>query len=126
MINFGLKIKQLLDRRGETYEQAGRRLGMAKSNIFLITKKPDVSTKVLKDIAAAYDVTLSSFFSDNVIFQNQNTAHVGENGVMYNSQNQGVNEYNNTLNVKDMEINGLKKEVELLRELLEHYKNSVK
>lgn len=75
-IDFGLKIRQLIDKHGETLEEAAKRVGGSKSNLSKIVKKADVNTELLRSFGEAYGVGLGYFFKDFAQY-NQTAQSVG-------------------------------------------------
>lgn len=97
-INFGLKIKQLIDLKKETFEESGKRIGVTKSTVYRWTTQKDLGTDVLKQICKGYGVSMSYFLEgsksyvqrDNVI--NAAINAVGEKIMNYanTAQNEGL------------------------------------
>ena len=123
-MHIGLKVKQLVQRRGDTYDEAAKRIGTAGSNVFNATKKADLHTSFLRKVAEAYGVPLRSFFNDEEI----NTPNIqqliaNESGAVYGSIVANCSQ-TVELQKKEIEIQGLKTEVSLLREMVEILKKS--
>ncbi len=129
-IDFGLKIKQLIDKHGETLEEAANRVGGSKSNLSKIVKKPDVNTALLREFGEAYGVGLAYFFKDfvqyNQVSTNTGIQAVGEKIINYEAtgKKEGI-----TAKVdadKEILIERLKAaetEIKLLREMVDILKN---
>ena len=115
--HFGLEIKKLIERRGETYEQSARRLPYSKTTIFNMTKKRDLSTKNLRVIAKAYSIELSAFFAETNTYT-QTSKIKNRDGTTNSTQSQN-NEGTNKDDIKDERIRGLENEIKLLREMIE-------
>ena len=125
-IDFGLKIKQLIDKHGETLEEAAKRVGGSKSNLSKIVKKRDVSTELLRNFGEAYGVGLAYFFKDFVTYQQtaQNTGiqAVGEKIITYEAvgKKEGVSAKESVeTKILIERCKGLENENKLLREMVE-------
>lgn len=81
-IDFGLKIRQLMELNNETYQEAATRFGSNASTIHRWTKHKDVSTEVLKLVCEKYKVPMSYFLSESGNYiQRDNTISGGINVV---------------------------------------------
>lgn len=102
-IDFGLKIKQLIEEKEETFETAAKRLKSNKSTVYRWTIQKDVSTEVLRKVCEAYNVSMSYFLNepktylqkDNLI--NAQINAVGEKIMNYahTGQNEGLSQQSN-------------------------------
>lgn len=129
-IDFGLKIKQLIDKHGETLEEAAKRVGGSKSNLSKIVKKEDVNTELLRAFGEAYGVGLGYFFRDFVQYnqtaQSAGIQAVGEKIISYetNGKKEGVSNKDEVQTKILIErVKGLESENKLLREMVELLKN---
>jgi len=81
-IHFGLKIKKLIDLKKETFEESGKRVGVTKSTVNRWTRQKDLGTDVLKQVCAAYGVSMSYFLSESTSYvQKDNIINAGVNAV---------------------------------------------
>lgn len=129
-IDFGLKIKQLIDKHGETLEEAANRVGGSKSNLSKIVKKPDVNTALLREFGEAYGVGLAYFFKDfvqyNQVSTNTGIQAVGEKIISYEATGKKEGMSNKADTEKEILIERLKAaetEIKLLREMVDILKN---
>lgn len=81
-INFGLKIKQLLQRNNQTLEEAAKLLGTTKATVSRWTNQEDNNTETLWNICQKYGVSMSYFLSQSGTYiQSGNTINGGINAV---------------------------------------------
>lgn len=98
-IHFGKKIKNLIEKNGDTYIQAAERLGSTPSTVNRWTRQTDLDTGILKQVCIGYKITMSYFLSESGSYaQNNQVANgginvLGEKNLQY--QSQGSNETQN-------------------------------
>lgn len=131
--SFGLVIKRLIDSKGDTLEDAAKKVGGSKSNISKILRKKDVNTELLREFAAAYGVGLGYFFQSFAPVYNtkQNAENVGIQAVAEKimsyeavgkkARNTDKNSINEEILIE--RIKGLESENKLLREMVELLKS---
>ena len=131
--SFGLIIKRLIDSKGDTLEDAAKKVGGSKSNISKILRKKDVNTEILREFADAYGVGLGYFFQSfapvyntNQTAQNVGIQAVGEKIMSYDAigkktANSGKNSIKEEILIE--RIKGLESENKLLREMVDLLKN---
>ncbi|WP_028526149.1 helix-turn-helix domain-containing protein [Runella limosa] len=131
--SFGLIIKRLIDSKGDTLEDAAKKVGGSKSNISKILKKKDVNTELLRDFADAYGVGLGYFFQSFAPVYNttQSAKNVGIQAVAEKimpyeaigkkTANSGKNSINEEILIE--RLKRLESENKLLREMVELLKS---
>lgn len=125
-VHFGLKIKQLIDNKKETLEEAAKRIGGTKSNLSKILRKEDVNTALLKQIGDAYGVGFQYFFRDLVQYnqssQNTGMQVVGEKIINYEStgqKNAVTTKEHADFEILSERLKSCQNENRLLREMIE-------
>ena len=67
-IDFGKKIKRLIESSGDTYIQAAERLGSTPSTVNRWTRQTDLDTSILKQVCMGYKITMSYFLSESASY----------------------------------------------------------
>lgn len=126
-VNFGLKIKQLMESRNEEAKQLAEGIGYSTVGVYDILKKEDVSTLVLKKVSKYYGVDMAYFLSENVnIRQKGKVNSVGENTVFYGNRINSSVEDKQRIELLETELKGAKSENALLRDMIEMLKKQIK
>ncbi len=99
-IDFGAKIKNLIERHGDTYEEAAKKVGSNRSTVNRWTRQKDVDTRVLKQLCTGYKITMSYFLSESANYtQSQNQINGG-----INAQGEKIMQYQNLGNNEGQSI----------------------
>ncbi len=106
-LDFGLKIKRLIESNKETYEQAAQRLGSNRSTVNRWTRQKDIDTSILKQLCKTYKIPMSYFISESVTYSQNNEVvngginAVGEKIIQYQQQSNNTGQSDEgTLNQK--------------------------
>lgn len=126
-VNFGLKIRELVERQNTTIEEEAIRLGYTRTGLTKVLEKEDVNTEILKKVCKTYRVGMGYFLTDNTsIVQHGKLNSVGENYVAYKSHNVGHVEAEQRIELLQEKIKGLEKENSLLRDMVDMLKKQIK
>lgn len=131
--SFGLIIKRLIDSKGDTLEDAAKKVGGSKSNISKILRKKDVNTELLREFADAYGVGLGYFFQSFApVYNTKQTAEnvgiqaVAEKIMSYEAVGKKTAKTDKDDTTKEIlieRLKGLESENKLLREMVELLKS---
>ncbi|WP_028523188.1 helix-turn-helix domain-containing protein [Runella limosa] len=100
-LNFGLKIKQLIESRRHTYEEAASIIGVTRSTVHRWTTLKDLGTDVLRQVCKAYQIEFSYFLSSANYTQNAKVVNAGINAVGEKIMNYGTVEHNSGVSPKN-------------------------
>lgn len=92
-LNFGLKIKQLIESRRHTYEEAANAIGVTRSTVHRWTTLKDLGTDVLRQVCKGYQIEFSYFLSSGNYTQNAKVVNAGINAVGEKIINYGAIEH---------------------------------
>lgn len=117
-IDFGFLIKELIKKHNVSLEDISNRIGYTQQGFGKILKKKDVNTEVLKKVCNALDIELDYFLSKS-INQKGKANIAGDGNVQYKGSNNAMNSDTNKLHILENENQHLKKQIQLLEQMVE-------
>jgi hypothetical protein len=121
-IHLGRVIKQLIDQNDGNLNVAAERLEYTVQALYPIFEKEDVNTSLLKKLSNIYNVPLSYFFNSYLWVNNKSPLPEGE-GINYVASRV---EEDVRLTLLESENKNLREQNELLKEMLNMYRNESK
>lgn len=126
-INFGLKIRQLMEYKNEDAKALAAGIGYSTMGLYKILEREDVSTEILKKVCKHYNMDIAYFLSGNVnIRQKGKFNSVGENTVYYGDRIESNTEDKQRIELLTAKLEGAEKENALLRDMIEILKKQIK
>lgn len=118
-IHFGLKIKELMMINGLSQNQAASLMEMSGPGLSKVIDKEDLSTSLLKKACEVFNVDMSYFLLTN----NNNTiqkgnANIGKSGSIQYKGSNNVMGSDHRIQVLESENEHLKKQIELLEQMV--------
>ncbi len=124
-MDIGQKIKLLLQQRGVDRIVFAQKIGKTESNIFNIFNRKTIDTGLLQKISDVLEVPITYFFTDdNVNINEINNNTISNLDIVQGKHNQvGAASNDEEKKLLVAENNHLKKQIELLEEMIELLKN---
>ena len=118
-MKIGLVIKELMLKQNIEVADLAKRLGKTKQAVYDMLDKEDVNTSLLRELAAIFNVPITTFFDNSV---NNNQSNTGNNSIVL-GQNNNVDslnlDYKEKLESALVEIKHLKEVIDAKDKLLQ-------
>jgi len=119
-MNLEAKIKFILDKKNKTVKWLAQSIEMSEQNFYKIFKRNSIETSHLQKIAEVLEVPITTFFEE----ENKNGSNINYQVIKGDNNNQNSLKDRLTYENESLrrEIESQKKEIALLREMIEMLK----